>query len=168
MKFTRYSLSFVALMMIAFAVQAQTHRLGVINIERIIKESAPAVRAAQKLESEFTAREKEINDASDKLVGMKAKLERDAAVMSDTDKQKMRREMQDLEREINRKREEFREDLNSRRNEELSSLLDKINRITKEIGKKNNFDMIFQENVVYFDPKLDITEQVLKALADAK
>ena len=98
---------------------------------------------------------------------MQEGLERDGVTMADADRRNKERAANDLNRDFQRKQREFREDLNQRRNEELASVLDKANRSVKDIAEKENYDIIFQE-AVYANPRIDITDKVIKALSDAK
>lgn len=101
------------------------------------------------------------------LKSMQEELEREAPTMAESDRRSKERALNDLNRDFQRKQREFREDLNQRRNEELASVLDKANRSVKQIAESENYDIIFQE-AVYANPKIDITDKVIKALSDAK
>ena len=136
---------------------------NIYPIERLLRDAAPAKTSQQKLEREFSSREKELQDISAKLKSMGERIDRDAAVLSESDRMRLRREYADLEKDFQRKQREFREDLNQRRNEELAAVLDKANRAIKEIAEREKFDLILQE-AVYVSPRLDITDQVVKQL----
>ena len=140
-------------------------KVGVVKTDRVLRESAPAKAADKKLEAEFAKRQKEVQDLANKLRGMSEKLERDATVMAEADRSKRQREIADMERDLQRRQREFREDLNQRRNEEFSQVLDRTNRAIRQIAESEKFDLIFQEeNTVFASSKLDITEKVLKSL----
>ena len=83
--------------------------------------------------------------------------------MTETDRARRQRELAELDREFQRKQREFREDLNQRRNEEMQGLVERSNRIIRQIAEQEKFDLIVQE-AVYFNPRIDITERVLRAL----
>jgi outer membrane protein len=144
-------------------VVAQESRLGFVNTERVLRESNPAKASQQKLEQEFAKREKSIQDSATKLKDLTAKLERDAAVMPEAERIKRQREAAELERDIQRRQREFREDLNQRRNEELAGVVERANRVIRQIAEAEKFDIIFQE-AVYASPRIDITDKVLRAL----
>lgn len=144
-------------------VAAQESRIGFVNTERVLRESNPAKASQQKLEQEFSKREKAIQDSAAKLKELTAKLERDAAVMPEAERVKRQREAAELERDIQRRQREFREDLNQRRNEELAGVVERANRVIRQIAEAEKFDIIFQE-AVYAAPRIDITDKVLKAL----
>ncbi len=142
---------------------AQDFRVGFVNTERILRDSAPAKASQQKLEQEFSKREKQIQDAANKLKEMTAKLERDAAVMPESERLKRQRETAELERDLQRRQREFREDLNQRRNEELAAVVERANRVIRQIAEAEKFDIIFQE-AVYASSRIDITDKVIRSL----
>jgi len=142
---------------------AQDNKIGFVNTERILKESAPAKASQQKLEQEFAKREKSIQDSATKLKESTAKLERDSAVMPESERSKRQREAAELERDLQRRQREFREDLNQRRNEELAQVIERANRAIRQIAEAEKYDIIFQE-AVYAAPRIDITDKVLRAL----
>lgn len=147
----------------AGSVAAQESRIGFVNTERVLRESNPAKASQQKLEQEFSKREKSIQDSATKLKELTGKLERDAAVMPEAERVKRQREAAELERDIQRRQREFREDLNQRRNEELAGVVERANRVIRQIAEAEKFDIIFQE-AVYASPRIDITDKVLRAL----
>ncbi len=142
-------------------------KIGFVNTERILRDAAPAKSAQQKLEQEFSRREKELQDMTARMKSLSERNERDAAVMSDADRLKRQREFSDLEKDYQRKQREFREDLNQRRNEELAQVIDKANRVIKQIAEQEKYDMILQE-AVFASPRVDITDKVLRALGNGK
>ena len=142
---------------------AQQAKIGFVNTERILRDAAPAKAAQQKLEQEFSKRDKDLQDVAARLKSMGERLERDAAVMSDSDRQRRQREYADLEKDFQRKQREFREDLNQRRNEELAKVIERANQVIKQIAEKENYDVILQEAVVV-SPRIDITDKVLQSL----
>ncbi|GAB1425169.1 OmpH family outer membrane protein [Thauera terpenica] len=166
MKVSTLSLLAVALIGISQAAVADT-KIGFVNSDRVMREAAPAVRAQQRLEKEFEKRDEELQRMAKDLKAMQENLERDGATMTESDRRNKERAVNDINRDFQRKQREFREDLNQRRNEELASVLDKANRSVKDIAEKENYDIIFQE-AVFANPRIDITDKVIKALSDAK
>jgi outer membrane protein len=142
---------------------AQDLKIGFVNTERILRDSAPAKASQQKLEQEFSKREKSIQDSATKLKEISEKLERDAAVMPESERLKRQREAAELERDLQRRQREFREDLNQRRNEELAAVIERANRAIRQIAETEKYDVILQE-AVFASPKIDITEKVLRTL----
>jgi len=154
---------FMALALPLATVQAQDSKVGFVSTERIFREAAPAKTAQAKIEQEFSRREKELQDMASKLKSMSDKLDKDAAVLPESDRVKRQRELVDLDKDFQRKQREFREDLNQRRNEELAIVLERTNKVIKQIAEAEKYDIVFQE-AVYASPRIDITDKVLKAL----
>lgn len=151
-----------ASLMISSAAWAQT-KIGFVRTERVLKESTPAQAAQKKLEAEFSKREKELQDLASRLRGLSEKLERDLPVLAEKDRVNQQREITDMERDLQRRQREFREDLNQRRNEELAGVVEQANQAIRKIAESEKFDIIFQE-AVYASPRIDITDKVLRAL----
>ena len=148
------------------AASAET-KIGVVNTERVLRDAAPAVRAQKKIEKEFEKRDQEMQRLAKQLQTMQEALEKNAVTMSESEKRNKEREFSDLNRDFQRKQREFREDLNQRRNEELASILERANKAIKSIAEAEKFDVILQE-AVYVAPRVDITDKVIKAMADGK
>lgn len=158
------ALSLCAISLFSFSsAQAQEARIGFVSTERIFREAAPAKVATAKIEQEFSKREKELQDVATRLKGMSDKLDKDGAVLSESDRGRRQRELGDLDKDFQRKQREFREDLNQRRNEELAVVLERTNKVIKQIAEAEKYDIVFQE-AVYISPRVDITDKVLKAL----
>lgn len=152
--------------LLALPVAAET-KIGFVNTEKIFRDAAPAVRAQKKIEKEFEKRDQEMQRLAKQLQSMQETLEKNSVTMSETDKRNKEREFNDLNRDFQRKQREFREDLNQRRNEELAAVLERANKAIKAIAEAEKFDVILQE-AVYAAPRIDITDKVIKALADGK
>ncbi|MFP6559274.1 OmpH family outer membrane protein [Paraburkholderia sp. B3] len=150
----------------AGAAQAQEARIAAVNSDRILRESAPAKAAQTKLEAEFAKRDKDLQDMAQRLKAMSDALDKNGPTMSPNDRAQKQRDLSQLDSDFQRKQREFREDLNQRRNEELAAVLDKANKVIKQIAEQQHYDLIVQE-AVYVSPRIDITDQVLKALASA-
>jgi outer membrane protein len=154
----------VMLMAFASASMAEA-KIGFVNSDKVMREAAPAVRAQKRLEKEFEKRDQDLQKTAKDLQGMQESLEKNAVTMAEADRKAKEREFNDLNRDFQRRQREFREDLNQRRNEELASVLDRANKAVKQIAEAEKFDIIFQE-AVYASPRIDITDKVIKALAD--
>jgi outer membrane protein len=159
-------LAAAALAAAAGAAYAADYKIGFVNTERLFREAAPAKRAQQKLEREFAARDADIQKLSKQVRDLQALVERDGATMSETERRNKERDLANLSRDLQRSQREFREDLNLRRNEELASVQERANRVIQQIAEAEKFDLILQDPVVFASPKIDITEKVIKALAD--
>ncbi len=142
---------------------AQEARIGFVNTERIFRESGPARAAQQKLEAEFAKRNKDLQDAAARIKAASEKLEKDAPTLSDAERQKRQRELAEQDRDLQRRDREFREDLNQRKNEELGQVLERANRVIRQIAEAEKYDIIFQE-AVYASPRIDITDKVIRVL----
>lgn len=158
----------IALVALALPVLAQDGlKLGYVNTERILREAAPAKASQQRLEQEFSKRDKELQEMTARLKTLGERLDREATVLSETDRQRRQREFSDLEKDLQRKQREFREDLNQRRNEELASVIEKANKAIRQIADQEKYDFVLQD-VVFASPRVDLTDKVLKALANTK
>ena len=128
-----------------------------------MRESGPAKAAQTKLEQEFAKREKEINDLGNQIKNLSDRLERDAPTLAESQRAARQKQLVDQDRDFQRKRREFQEDLNARKNEELQLIIDRANRAVKALAESEKFDLIIQE-AVYINPKHDITDRVIKSL----
>ena len=157
----------VALFTLGAAVaQAADYKIGFVNTERLFREAAPAKRAQQKLEREFAARDADIQKLSKQVRDLQTALEKDGITMSETDRRNKERDLANLSRDLTRGQREFREDLNLRRNEELASVQERANKVILQIAEVEKFDLILQDPVVFASQRIDITDKVIKALAD--
>jgi outer membrane protein len=153
----------VGFFVLAAPVQAQEFRLGFVSLDRIIKEAIPAKTAQAKLEQEFSKREKELQEQGAALKSMADKLEREALTLSDSQRTLRQKQVIEQDRDFQRKRREFQEDLNARRNEELQQVFERANKVVKQVADAEKYDLILQE-AVYVNPRYDITDKVIKAL----
>jgi len=161
------ALAAALLLTAAPAVRAEDLKVGVVNSDRILRDSQPARAAMQKLEAEFSKRDKDMQEMGARLKTSAERFEKDGPIMSESDRVRRQRELAEMDREFQRKQREFREDFNQRRNEELQGLLERTNRIIRQIAEQEKFDLIVQE-AVYFNPRIDMTERVLRALNNTK
>lgn len=157
------SLAFVSFALATSIAAAQTARIGFVNTERIFREATPARAAQTKLEQEFARRERDLTEQGNRVRQLTERFERDSPTLSEADKQRRQRELVDQDRDFQRKRREFQEDLNARKNEELQAVLERANRVVRQIAEQERFDVILQE-AVYVNPALDITDRVLRVL----
>jgi len=162
---------FVVLLLAALALGgqalAQDFRVGFVNTDRIFREANTAKAAQAKLEQEFAKREKELNELGGSLKSASDKFEREAPTLSETQRAQRQKQLVDMDRDFQRKRREFQEDLNARKNEELQQVLDRANRVVKQVAEAEKYDVVLQE-AVYINPKHDITDKVIKALNAAR
>ena len=147
--------------------QAQEMKIGYVNSERVMREANPAKAAQAKLEAEFGKREKELTDAGAKLKAAADKLEKEAPTLAESERTRRQRELVEQDREFQRKRREFQEDLNQRKNEELAAVLERANKVIKQIFDQEKYDLILQD-AVHWSPRVDITKKVIDALNAGK
>ncbi|OIN91450.1 MAG: hypothetical protein AUJ20_10830 [Comamonadaceae bacterium CG1_02_60_18] len=147
----------------AVAVQAQAVKIGFVSTDRVIKEAAVAKTAQTKLEQEFSKREKDLTDLGNSIKTAAEKLDRDAPTLPEAQRASRQKQLVEQDREFQRKRREFQEDLNARKNEELQQVIQRANKAIKDIAVAENYDIIFQD-AVYVNPKHDISDKVIKAL----
>jgi len=145
------------------AVNAQELKIGFVNTDRIFREASTAKAAQAKLEQEFSKREKELMDLGTALKNASDKFEREAPTLSETQRNTRQKQLMEQDREFQRKRREFQEDLNTRKNEEQQVVIERANLAVKRVAETEKYDVIFQE-AVYINPKHDITEKVLRSL----
>ena len=166
----KHSFPIVAVLLLMLAVAAADAadiKIGYVDVERIRRESAPAERASKVLEKEFAPRAQELQRREAQLKSLQAQLEKDAVTLSEGERRSREQELARQGVEYQRMQREYREDLNLRRNQDISALLERANRVIKQIADAEKYDLVLQD-AVYRNPRLDITERVLKALAEGK
>jgi outer membrane protein len=149
------------------AAQAQELKIGYVNSERVMREAAPAKAAQAKLEAEFSKREKDLTELGVRLKAAADKLEKDAPTLPESERTRRQRDLVEQDREFQRKRREFQEDLNQRKNEELAAVLERANKVIKQIFDQEKYDLILQD-AVHWSPRVDITKKVIDALNAGK
>lgn len=148
---------------LAYANNTAPLKIGFVNTEKVFRESALAVKAQKKLEAEFKNREQDIQKQVKLARDLQANLEKDSLTMPESERRKKQNELTQLSREIQQAQRDFREDLNTRKNEEFAAVQERARKAILEIAEKDKFDLIV-ENVIYASPRVDITDRVLKAL----
>ena len=143
--------------------QAQSFKAGFINVDRVLREANSSKAAQSKLEQEFSKREKELVDQGTSLKSAGEKFEREAPTMSESQRVARQRQLGEQDREFQRKRREYEEDLSARKNEELGQMLQKVNRTVKQLAEAESYDAILQD-AAYINPKHDITDKIIKAM----
>lgn len=149
------------------AAGAADVKIGFVDVERISRESAPAERASKQLEKEFAPRQQELQRREAQIKELQGQLEREAMTMAESDRRGKEQELARANVEFQRMQREFREDLTIRRNQEIQGLMERANRVIRKIAEADKFDLIIQD-AVYRNPRIDITDRVLKALAEGK
>ena len=150
----------------ALPALAQELKIGYVNSERVLRESAPARAAQTKLEAEFGKRERELVDLRARIKAAADKLDKDGPTLAEAERARRQRELVDQDRDLQRRQREFQEDLNLRKNEELAAVVERANRAIRQIFETEKYDIILQE-VVFAGPRVDITDKVIRALNGA-
>ena len=151
----------------SLAAPAQELKIGYVNSERVLREATPAKAAQAKLEAEFGKREKDLAEQASRLKATADKLEKDAPTRSETERTRRQRDLVEQDREFQRKRREFQEDLNQRKNEELATVVERANKVIKQIFDQEKYDLIVQD-AVHWSARVDITKKVIDALNAGK
>jgi outer membrane protein len=146
--------------------QSGDYKIGFVNTERLFREAVPAKRAQQKLEKEFAGRDADIQKLSKDVRDLQAQLDKEGVAMAESERRNKERDLANMTRDLQRLQREFREDLNLRRNEELAAVQERANKVIQQIAEQEKFDLILQDPVVFASTRIDITDKVIKALAD--
>ena len=155
-----------ALLFASTAVHAQELKLGFVDTAYVLKKAPQADVARKKLEKEFAPREGKIVAMQKQLKKIEEHVSKNTAVMSDTERKKNEREILSLKRDIKRAKEEFSEDLNLRRNDELGKLQKVVFDAIVRVAKKENFDLILGDSVLFANKRVNVTKVVLQQLKD--
>lgn len=162
-----FKLFISAFIVLAFASQSyaeDTYKLGAVNAVRVLQESPQADVARKLIEKEFAQRDKELVAAQKKVKELEDKLNKDGAIMSEAERNKLERDIIAKKRDLKRDQDEFREDLNFRRNEEFGKIQKKIVEAIQQVAKDNKYDVILSEGVIYASAKVDISGLVIDYL----
>ncbi len=160
-----YFKSLVCLALLGLSCSAYTAELkiGIVNIDRILRDATPSVRAQKKLEKDFEKRDRELQQLRQRIQSMQDEFEKNSVTMGDSERRTKERDFSDLNRDFQRRQREYNEDINQRRNEEVALIIDRANKIIKQIAEAESYDLILQD-AVYLSPKIDITDKVIKGL----
>ena len=156
-------LVFAVLLVAAPAANADL-KIGYVNAAKVLDQSPQAEEVSKKLKKEFSGREQKLLDGRKELKKLEDKMARDGAIMSDTERSKLDREIMVRKRDMQNDSDAFRDDLNLRRNDEMNKLLAIVQQAIEGIGKEQHFDLIVYEGVAYANPAIDLTDQVLNKL----
>jgi len=147
----------------AQAADFSASRIGFVNLERVLKESAPAKTSQGKLEKEFSTRQKDLATQESGFKTAVTKFQTDAPVLAEAKRVEQQKKLMEQERELQRVSRTFQEELNKRKSEELQKLIASTNKIVKQLAATEKLDLVLQ-NAVFVDPKNDLTDRVLKML----
>jgi outer membrane protein len=143
---------------------AENYKLGVVNAIRVLEAAPQAEYARTKLEKEFASRDRELVAAQKELKQLEDRLAKDGAIMGDADRTKLEHDALSKKRELKRNQDEFRDDLNLRRNEEFSKIQKLVVEAIQAVAQQGQFDLILGEGVIFASNKVDVTDQVIQRL----
>ena len=149
----------------SFASASETMKIGYVNTQRIFRDAPTAVKAAKRIEAEFSKRDQDLKQMAKQIQGLQESLEKNAVTMSESDRRAKEKDLNEQSREFQRKQREFREDLNLRQNEENAAIIEKANKAIKQLAESEKYDLIVQD-VVWVSPRLDVTDRIIKALTE--
>jgi len=149
---------------LSMSAQAQEVKIGVVNIPALMEQAPQARVAMAALDEEFKPRQREIIARQTELQELTEKVQRDLAVMGETERRNAEKELRDLQREVTRLQTEFREDLNLRRNEELGNLQRSLLKEVQDYAQASGYDLVVGDGVLYASTAVNITENVLRAM----
>jgi outer membrane protein len=161
-------LAFTLGLFISSGVAAEEYRIGFVNATKVFEESPQYKEARERLQTEFSRREKDLLASQKQLKQLEEKLQRDGSVMSESEVKRLERDILNRSRKLKNAQTEFREDLNLRQNEEFKKLRQQVREVIQEVGKSEKIDLIVSDGVVYFSKKIDISEKVLDKLRQLK
>jgi len=143
-------------------------RIAFVNAEKIFVESNMAKSAQSRLQNEFAKRQNEIRDGAQRIKATAEKLDKDAAVMPEAERIRRQRELADFDRDLQRKNRELNDDINQRNAEERAKIAERANLAIRQVAEQRKIDVIFQEPPAYLNPRLDITDVVIRVLNGLK
>lgn len=153
-----------ALSLSAMASVAADLKIGYVQVDKILQEAPQTVESGKKLEREFSPRTQELERMQKQIRDQETALDKDSLTMSESDRRNRERDIANNKLEFQRKQRELREDINLRKNEELSSLQDRINKAVSSVAETEGYDLVVYSGVAFASKKIDITDKVLKSL----
>ena len=163
----RLLVALMASLPVSYASAVDQLKVGYVNTQRLFRDAPAAVRAAKKIELEFSKRDQDLQRLAKQVQGLQEALEKNGVTMAEPERRTKEKDLGELSREFQRKQREFREDLNLRQNEENAAIIEKANKAIKQLAENEKYDLIVQD-VVWVSPKLDITDKVIQALSDPR
>lgn len=151
-------------MMLTINVYAADLKVGYVQVDKILQEAPQTAESGKKLEKEFSPRSQELDRLAKQIKDLETALDKDGLTITEAERRSKERDVQNIKTEFQRKQRELREDINLRKNEELGSLQDRINKAVQSVAKAENYDLVMYSGVAYAADKIDITDKVLKSL----
>lgn len=160
-KLLRFSLIAVLLSFATHAV-AET-KIGYVQIQNIMQSPA-SLEVGKKLQTEFSARNAELNRLKKQVDDKAAALDKNALTLSETDRRAKNQEISNQRIDLQRKERELAEDFEMRKNEEKAKLQDRVNKAVNAVAVAEGYDLVLYGNAAYAGKKADITDKVIKAI----
>jgi len=155
---------FLSLSLIPAVAGAQDMKIGAVNALRVLEQSPQADAAKQKIEKEFAPRDRQLVAQQKKVKEMEDRLTKDGAIMSESERRNLEREIISMKRDLKRSQDEFREDLNFRRNEEFGKIQKDIVEAIQQVAEENGYDIVLGEGVIFASPKADMSNLIIEKL----
>jgi outer membrane protein len=152
--------------LVTFAISAQSAdlKVGYVQVDKILQEAPQTAESGKKLEREFSPRSQELDRMAKQIKDLEAALDKDGLTITEAERRNKERDVQNIKIEFQRKQRELREDINLRKNEELGSLQDRVNKAVQTVSEAEGYDLVVYSGVAYASKKIDITDKVLKTL----
>ncbi|MGR6035903.1 MAG: OmpH family outer membrane protein [Candidatus Nitrosoglobus sp.] len=144
--------------------EAADLKIGAVNAVKLLDEAPQKDAALERLKKEFEVRNRELVVQQKEARDLEDKFNRDAAIMSESDREELKRKVLNKSRDLKRAQDTFQEDYNIRRNEEFRKLQEDIAKAIVSLAEKKKYDLVVYEGVIYASNKVDITADVLKLL----
>jgi Outer membrane protein len=157
----------LAMILVVATAEAVDYKIGVVNVQKVLTSIPQTEAATKKLEKEFGSRDRDIGKDNKALEELADRLKKDGAIMSDSERSRVERDIQTKQRDLKRKAEEFQEDLNFRRNEEMQAIQKKIAANVRDYAKENAFDFVLVNSAVYFSDRVDLTGAIVERMKKA-
>jgi outer membrane protein len=158
------SLVLASLLSLALTAHSAELKVGYVQVDKILQEAPQTAESGKKLEREFSPRSQELDRMSKQIKDLETVLDKDGLTITEAERRNKERDIQNIKVEFQRKQRELREDINLRKNEELGSLQDRINKAVQTVAKAESYDLVMYSGVAYAADKIDITDKVLKLL----
>lgn len=158
------SLVLASFMTFALSAQSAELKVGYVQVDKILQEAPQTAESGKKLEREFSPRSQELDRLAKQIKDLESTLDKDGLTITEAERRNKERDVQNIKIEFQRKQRELREDINLRKNEELGSLQDRINKAVQTVAKAESYDLVMYSGVAYATDKIDITDKVLKLL----
>lgn len=158
----------IALSFLSGTANAENTRVAFVDIAKVLEAAPQAIAANKRLSKEFEKRNAGLIKMRKELRQHEDKLAKEGGTMSESQLRKLERDIHELKREIKRSQEDYREDLNIRRNEELRKIQKRVYQAIVELAEKEKYDMVLGDGVIHASKGVDITSKVLSILSSAQ